>query len=477
MPEAITTQRIYEKMYIDIACGKYQNQEDLPSISNLCEHFSVGRNTMRSVLRKLEEDGFIKQEKGRNAWVIFDSRDPKYFRIFQEAMYGRFPALIEIFQVMEDIMPELIEEALRNATAENIEEIKRRIQRLKTDTLASSYELLDILMSIYLYAFSLLDNQHVIHLFTEMMEFVTIIAPKETLRSSEVKRTVHFLGQMMSTIMEFVLRHEAKMMKKAVKIMIRSISKQVQRYIRNHVDDQIEFHPIPFRWMYHPDYLYQHIVIDILNDINLGKYEEKKDLPTFEQLAEQYHVSVRTSRKAIDVLNRYHVVHTVNGVGSFICVDDKDKLEICRNDEILSHVKDYCEVLQLLRLCIRGIGVHYMQQWNKDQVEDLILSMNEGITPNLTPLMKCMFTQNSCLTSIYQEAVKDFSWHVYVQSIYPMNKDIYDFIEAFQLLEEELRGRKWSKAAQQIDEIMGQICKYTNEVYLYMKHQSTNECM
>ena len=470
MPEPKTSQRVYEKLYTDIACGKYQYEEPLPSIIHLSEQFSVGRNTMRSVLKRLEEDQFIKQEKGKNACVIFDNTSPKYFQIFQETIYGRLPAMIEIFQVMEYIMPEIVEESLRVATAEDIEQIKLRIQTLKNKSMMSSYELMDALMSIYLYAFSLMHNDHVVDLFTEMMEFVTVIAPKSSIHVSEMTRSIRFLGQMMSTIVDYTVKRDAGMMKKAVKLMAHSSSKQIQRYVHTTIDEHIAFHPFPFHWNCNQDYLYQRIVIDILNDINLGKYDAHKDLPAFEQLAEQYHVSVRTSRKAIDVLNSYHVVKTINGVGSFVCVEVGDAKVICQNKEILSHIRDYCEMLQLLALCIKGIGYPFLRSMSEDEINDILEAMKE--TPSLKPLIQFLFIQNSTLMSIYQEIVKDCSWNVYVQSLYPFQKEAYDFSKAFQTMQQNLKRRRFKQVMKQVNEMMAYIYAHTYDVYQQMSAQA-----
>ncbi|RGC23697.1 GntR family transcriptional regulator [Absiella sp. AM54-8XD] len=88
MAELTITEQVYLKMKADIVCGKYEIVKDLPAILELCELFHVGRNTMRHALRLLEEDGLIKQEKGRNARVIFDLNKRENRAMYEEMLYG-----------------------------------------------------------------------------------------------------------------------------------------------------------------------------------------------------------------------------------------------------------------------------------------------------------------------------------------------------------------------------------------------------
>jgi GntR family transcriptional regulator len=52
-----------------IASGRWQAGERIPSEPALCEHFAVSRTTVRHALAALEREGIVRKEKGRGAFV------------------------------------------------------------------------------------------------------------------------------------------------------------------------------------------------------------------------------------------------------------------------------------------------------------------------------------------------------------------------------------------------------------------------
>lgn len=469
MAEAKTQQRVYEKIRTDIVCGTYRYQDDLPSISVLCERFSVGRNTIRSVLKKLEEEHLIKQEKGRNACIMFDVNQPQFLRIYQQTLIGRLPAMMEIFQTMEYIMPEIVEDALCNADREDLRKLQEKIASLKKNPLDTSRSMLAALMDVYLYAFSLLENDHVIDLFREMMQFVTVLVPKYSMQRQEMKKSVQFLGIIMSTIMDFVVRSDTAMMKKGVRLMARSSSRKLVHYVERHVDPKISFVSMKFHWHYHEDYLYQEMMADIINDIYLGTYRMDEPLPSFQQLAIQYHVSVRTSRKAMEQLNAFHIVKTVNGVGSFINAQEDMQRSMQCNKEIIQHVKDYCEALQLLYLCIRGIGQHLLHQLKEQQVKTIIQDFETLAKPSLDPLLRVLFSYHECLWSIYEEIQKDLIWCVYVRHVIPYEQAGFDYAKREKELIIYLKDRQYEKVNNLMVNLVHKTYEYTKQSYEQLK--------
>lgn len=469
LAEAKTQQRVYEKLRTDIVCGTYHYEDDLPSISVLCDLFDAGRNTIRSVLKKLEEEHLIKQEKGKNAWVIFDVNLPEYNQIYQQTLIGRMPTMIEIFQTMEYIMPEIVEDALRNARDEDLLKLRERIASLKVHPLDTSRSMLDALMNVYLYAFSLLANDHVTDLFREMMHFVTVLVPKYSMQQKEMKKSVQFLGNVMSTIMDFVVRSDTAMMKRGVRLMARSSSKKLVHYVEHHIDAKIPFVPLKFHWYYHKDYLYQEMMTDIINDIYMGVYRKDEPLPSFEQLATQYHVSVRTSRKAMECLNAYHIVKTVNGIGSFVNDPNDMQRSLYTNQEIMDHIKDYCEALQLLYLCIRGIGQHFLRQLDDDQITKIIQDFKTTTKPTLDPLLKVLFSYNECLLSIYEEIQKDLIWCVYVKMEIQYEHTMFEYADKQEKLIIYLKNKQYKKANALLIDLIEKTYEYTKQSYEEMK--------
>ena len=244
MAELTITEQVYLKMKADIVCGKYEIVKDLPAILELCELFHVGRNTMRHALRLLEEDGLIKQEKGRNARVIFDLNKRENRAMYEEMLYGRLPSIAAVFDTMEYILPTIAQEAINRASDEDIAYLYHMADSLKDKQFHTSSELMNALMEIYSYAFSLLNNVYVSSLFTQMMDFILVAVPDYSLRKNEFQKNMAFIGNMLSVILKAILKKDSKVLQKTIKYMIHTISKKTQSYIQRIIDEEkTTFHP------------------------------------------------------------------------------------------------------------------------------------------------------------------------------------------------------------------------------------------
>ena len=72
----VLTDPIYDRMITELYTGNYARGASLPTLEELCSLYHVGRNTMRMVLSRLAENGYIRSSRGRAAEVVFDLQNP-----------------------------------------------------------------------------------------------------------------------------------------------------------------------------------------------------------------------------------------------------------------------------------------------------------------------------------------------------------------------------------------------------------------
>lgn len=53
----------------EIASGRWQPEEQIPSEPEICHHFGLSRTTVRQTLSELENEGMIRREKGKGTFV------------------------------------------------------------------------------------------------------------------------------------------------------------------------------------------------------------------------------------------------------------------------------------------------------------------------------------------------------------------------------------------------------------------------
>ena len=72
----VLTDPIYDRMITELYTGNYARGSSLPTLEELCSLYHVGRNTMRMVLSRLAENGYIRSSRGRAAEVVFICKIP-----------------------------------------------------------------------------------------------------------------------------------------------------------------------------------------------------------------------------------------------------------------------------------------------------------------------------------------------------------------------------------------------------------------
>lgn len=133
------------------------------------------------------------------------------------------------------------------------------------------------------------------------------------------------------------------------------------------------------------DIRYSAIYMDILGLIAAGHYKRGDRLPSHKELQKIYGVSVDTTLKAIQFLQRWGVVTATRGKGIIVEMDENDIKKVHIPPQLIAcHVRRYLDTLMLLTLTIeraascavthishsefQTVKAEIMRQWNEDYV-------------------------------------------------------------------------------------------------------------
>ncbi|MEG1256179.1 GntR family transcriptional regulator [Clostridium sp.] len=83
--------------------------------------------------------------------------------------------------------------------------------------------------------------------------------------------------------------------------------------------------------------IYSQIEKQIKNDILMNKLSVDEPLPSIRALAKDLRISVITTKRAYDELERDGFIYTVPGKGSFVCAQDKELVR----ESIMRNVEEY----------------------------------------------------------------------------------------------------------------------------------------
>lgn len=85
--------------------------------------------------------------------------------------------------------------------------------------------------------------------------------------------------------------------------------------------------------------IYEQIIEQIISQVLNGKLKEGDQLPSIRKLASELKVSVITTKRAYEELERTGYVNTVLGKGTFIAFQDKENMKLKQLEAITRELK------------------------------------------------------------------------------------------------------------------------------------------
>ena len=114
---------------------------------------------------------------------------------------------------------------------------------------------------------------------------------------------------------------------------------------------------------------YSAVYMDIMGLIAAGYYRRGDQLPTHKELRKIYGVSVDTTIKAIQILQKWGVVKAVRGNGIFVEMDRKEIQRIRVPAHLIAYqVRRYLDTLELLALTVEGAAACAAARVSQEEV-------------------------------------------------------------------------------------------------------------
>jgi GntR family transcriptional repressor for pyruvate dehydrogenase complex len=189
MIESIEKQNIadivYHKMLDMIIEGYWKEGEMIPSENELCEAFSVSRNTIRQSVQRLSALGILRSRQGKGTYV--EKIDMGfYLNLLVPALFLNEADSLSILEFMKSIQVECVRIVCRKATDEKLKVLEDYMNKMKTANDYDSYFNYD--MEYHFYLAKITENR----LFIKSMEIV------EKLLHVYLRDIVAFHGSKMS---------------------------------------------------------------------------------------------------------------------------------------------------------------------------------------------------------------------------------------------------------------------------------------
>ena len=426
----VLTDPIYDRMITELYTGNYARSSSLPTLEELCAFFQVGRNTMRMVLSRLAENGYIRSCRGRAAEVVFDLQNPGHRAQYMRDLLLRREAILDVFDTLALLLPAVLGPCLHACPEEELSVLSRRAAGFLAEPAEDAlFSFSDMLIQLYGEFFSSLGNPYIADLFTSLMQYTkcfSMAAYSYGMQYDELRAASQGL---LRQLLDFASRRDAAGFCRIVTQYLRAM----RRYAEDFFARISAVVPAPeassaFFWAMEPrqEYLYAQVITGVLRGIHTGRYLPGSLLPSYTSLAQLYGVSGKTAEKAIGILNGYHIVKTQNGVGTKVAACTIRSAERSIKNPTLQKNLYICLMgLQMAGIFSKTAAPHALFYLTPEQIRKLRAEMDSHPRFAIEPLLDIFFEciPSKTLHAIYDQLKNSMAWGVCLEPYFVREKD------------------------------------------------------
>ena len=347
---------VYQNLKEQILSGRLQHGEKLPSMSRLCEFYHVGIRTVKDVLLRLKEEGYIQTEERKAAVVIYRQAGTDAAVRF---VLERKTAILAVHQTIAVLVPPILSFCAQHYSKKDLDSMFRRHMNTKKQSPEEKgricvnciYEMMDHSENLLLRdLFASLEIYARMPFFQNYEHFVELVLKYNEFHSIE-------------WVLEAFAANEPAEIVSRFRLLFQSVVPAVGQFMEELSEQCVNIPEDPvygYRWAADcgRDHYYMQITRDLIDKIRTGRYKEGTFLPPEAQLASQYGVCVATMRNALSMLNELGFGQTMNAKGTRVILQNDDSAAQClRNKAFQRDTLVYLSGLQLMAIAIKPAAV------------------------------------------------------------------------------------------------------------------------
>lgn len=415
----------YEEIYRHILRLLYTGQllegDTLDSMETLCERYGASPNTIRTVIRKLSDAGFITTGRGKPTTVVSTVGDHK--RALAQ-LYACQDKIADVYDLLRILLPSIAVYSL---------------QRLGREEVGQLSVLLDLLEEHSQKEDSF--RQYLSRLIHTLLSGTDNPLIQETVNQSE---TIIMIPRMLFDKIEAgrePIRAGRKNFAQRLRLAVQAgMEGRFQAMNRELYDaytwnkeflfsriGQPEGTPMDTCFLEENSYLYEDIVSDIIGLFYQGFYSAGDMLPSESAMCGRYGVSMPTVKKAYKILGELGVARTINGKGTQVTLfTEIRENEPCMNR--MTHLSAFMEIMELIAVTVKDMAIYATQRLKandaglfEERLRDL-WSRRQDRHVHTIPLVLfelVKWTGCGALSSLYQEVRKRLIWSIYLDRFLP----------------------------------------------------------
>jgi len=304
--EQLLPDLIYEYFVMHFHSRFYRYGDMLPTIEQLSQGCFVSLDTVKTVLKRLRNEGYVITQGGKGIQVAFSQSEEERNAYVERFFSQRHSTLPDLNKSAPLIMVSLVAEGLCRIDDKDSAYLSSLINQIKLGNYAQFYS--TILRK--------LNNPLAMNLFWEIILF------QGTSMLCQESDCQNLAPDVVRQGLRDILLAGQQRDRKRIPQLIYTSGKEVLKTFANYNRPRNLFFPreesqLPFVWRIYrerPQLCYD-LVPWFLHEILRGKYQDEEFLPSYKKLADSFQVSLMTIRRTVDLLHRLGIVKPINGTG------------------------------------------------------------------------------------------------------------------------------------------------------------------
>lgn len=304
--EQLLSDLIYEYFVMHFYSRFYQYGDMLPTIEQLSRDCCVSLDTVKAVLKRLRDEGYVITKGGKGIKVAFSQSEEERNAYVERFFSQRRFTLPDLNESAELILVSMLTEGLCRIDDKDFMSLSSLVNQIRIGNYTQFYSAI----------LRKLNNPLAMNLFWEIMLFqgTSLLCQESDLQNPapEIVR---------QSLRDILLAGRQRDRKRPPVIMNTSGKEVMKTYTNYSRQRDLYFSreetQTPFVWRIYrerPQLCYD-LVPWFLHQILAGEYQDAEFLPSYKKLADSLQVSVMTIRRTVDLLHRLGMVKPINGTG------------------------------------------------------------------------------------------------------------------------------------------------------------------
>lgn len=295
---------IYEYFLARFHFQYYKQGDTLPAVSTLYQQFGVAEQTVKAALKRLRSEGYLAMHNGMNTRVLFSQTPQEAHQFAARFFTDRWSGILDLVKTSELFMNPFLENGLQHLDNSDLAHLSQVASGSHTNSL----------LYIFYFVLQKSGNPLVMNLFWEMSLYTGLPFIRDLNTESYMKTLERDLAALCAAPEDPLCWEQ---LNHTLLTFFETYSKKIAKHLNLPLQLAPQKDCIPFAWRIYrqqPQVCYS-LASHILHDIYLGNCQGKEFLPSYQQMADQYQVSVSTVRRTISQLKHVGAVRPMNGRG------------------------------------------------------------------------------------------------------------------------------------------------------------------